>query len=180
MEYNAQFVWHYVVGNTSMNSGVKKRVAYFLGDLLLCSLYKYFVLRLLSIALIVTIYYICVQDVTHVTPIMQLLSVAVVSMTRVVKPTPSLFAVNRRVVLTSLAKMADSSGPISAKRCDSLNASSVSMDTITSLTELEDLERVYQQLCTEEVRNLAGRCASLLLVDPGLTLAGILVTTSLY
>lgn len=56
------------------------------------------------------------------------------------------------VVLTSPGKMADSGGPVSAKRCDySLNPSSVSMDTITALTELEDLERVYQQLCTEEV-----------------------------
>ncbi|KAG7278833.1 hypothetical protein CRUP_010396 [Coryphaenoides rupestris] len=47
--------------------------------------------------------------------------------------------------------MADSGGPVSAKRCDSsFKPSSVSMDTITALTELEDLERVYQQLCTEE------------------------------
>ncbi|KAJ3592861.1 hypothetical protein NHX12_005199 [Muraenolepis orangiensis] len=47
--------------------------------------------------------------------------------------------------------MADSSGgPISAKRCESLSAPLVSMETITALTDLEDLERVYQQLCTEE------------------------------
>ncbi|XP_053179097.1 conserved oligomeric Golgi complex subunit 4 [Scomber japonicus] len=46
--------------------------------------------------------------------------------------------------------MADSSGAIAAKRCDSGTMSSVSMDTISALTELDDLERVYQQLCTEE------------------------------
>ncbi|CAK6954889.1 conserved oligomeric Golgi complex subunit 4 [Scomber scombrus] len=46
--------------------------------------------------------------------------------------------------------MADSSGAIAAKRCDSGTMSSVSMDTISALTELEDLDRVYQQLCTEE------------------------------
>ncbi|CAL8243235.1 unnamed protein product [Lota lota] len=46
--------------------------------------------------------------------------------------------------------MADSGGLMSVKRCDSLNSSSVSMETITALTELEDLERVYQQLCSEE------------------------------
>lgn len=47
--------------------------------------------------------------------------------------------------------MADS-GPVAAKRCDSSSFSSVSMDTISALTELEDLEKVYQQLCAEEVR----------------------------
>lgn len=41
---------------------------------------------------------------------------------------------------------------MSTKRCDSGNLSSVSMDTISALTELDDLERVYQQLCVEEVR----------------------------
>ncbi|XP_062278198.1 conserved oligomeric Golgi complex subunit 4 [Scomber scombrus] len=46
--------------------------------------------------------------------------------------------------------MADSSGAIAAKRCDSGTMSSVSMETISALTELEDLDRVYQQLCTEE------------------------------
>ncbi|XP_029981227.1 conserved oligomeric Golgi complex subunit 4 isoform X2 [Sphaeramia orbicularis] len=45
--------------------------------------------------------------------------------------------------------MADSGGII-AKRCDSGNVSTVSMETISALTELEDLERVYQQLCVEE------------------------------
>ncbi|XP_068587120.1 conserved oligomeric Golgi complex subunit 4 [Cebidichthys violaceus] len=45
--------------------------------------------------------------------------------------------------------MADS-GPIAAKRCDSGSLSSVSMETISALTELEDLERVYRQLCAEE------------------------------
>ncbi|XP_061566624.1 conserved oligomeric Golgi complex subunit 4 [Cololabis saira] len=45
--------------------------------------------------------------------------------------------------------MADSAA-LAAKRCDSGSLSSVSMDTISSLTELEDLERVYQQLCSEE------------------------------
>ncbi|XP_077568793.1 conserved oligomeric Golgi complex subunit 4 [Stigmatopora nigra] len=45
--------------------------------------------------------------------------------------------------------MADS-GSVPAKRCDSGNLSSVSMDTISALTELDDLERVYQQLCVEE------------------------------
>ncbi|TNN87457.1 Conserved oligomeric Golgi complex subunit 4 [Liparis tanakae] len=45
--------------------------------------------------------------------------------------------------------MADS-GPIAAKRCDSGSLSSVSMETISTLTELEDLERVYRQLCAEE------------------------------
>uniref|UniRef100_A0A3Q2XSI7 Conserved oligomeric Golgi complex subunit 4 n=1 Tax=Hippocampus comes TaxID=109280 RepID=A0A3Q2XSI7_HIPCM len=39
---------------------------------------------------------------------------------------------------------------MSTKRCDSGNLSSVSMDTISALTELDDLERVYQQLCVEE------------------------------
>lgn len=50
-------------------------------------------------------------------------------------------------------KMADSSGPsgLAVKRCDSGSLSSVSMDTISALTELEDLERVYRQLCKEEV-----------------------------
>ncbi len=47
--------------------------------------------------------------------------------------------------------MADS-GAVAAKRCDSGSLSSVSMETISGLTELEDLERVYQQLCAEEVR----------------------------
>ncbi|KAF0043237.1 hypothetical protein F2P81_004574 [Scophthalmus maximus] len=47
--------------------------------------------------------------------------------------------------------MADS-GAVAARRCDSGSVSSVSMDTISALTELEDLERVYQQLCAEEVR----------------------------
>ncbi|XP_045888848.1 conserved oligomeric Golgi complex subunit 4 isoform X1 [Micropterus dolomieu] len=45
--------------------------------------------------------------------------------------------------------MADS-GAVAAKRCDSGSVSSVSMETISALTELEDLERVYQQLCVEE------------------------------
>uniref|UniRef100_A0A3Q3N3E6 Conserved oligomeric Golgi complex subunit 4 n=1 Tax=Mastacembelus armatus TaxID=205130 RepID=A0A3Q3N3E6_9TELE len=45
--------------------------------------------------------------------------------------------------------MADS-GHLAAKRCDSGSVSSVSMETISALTELEDLERVYQQLCEEE------------------------------
>lgn len=48
-------------------------------------------------------------------------------------------------------KMADSAS-LTAKRCDSGPTSSVSMETISSLTELEDLERVYQQLCVQEVR----------------------------
>lgn len=47
--------------------------------------------------------------------------------------------------------MADS-GPVAVKRCDSGSVSSVSMETISALTELEDLERVYQQLCVQEVR----------------------------
>ncbi|XP_028298987.1 conserved oligomeric Golgi complex subunit 4 [Gouania willdenowi] len=45
--------------------------------------------------------------------------------------------------------MADS-GAVAVKKCDSGNTSSVSMETIYALTELEDLERVYQQFCTEE------------------------------
>uniref|UniRef100_A0A3Q1EXC0 Conserved oligomeric Golgi complex subunit 4 n=1 Tax=Acanthochromis polyacanthus TaxID=80966 RepID=A0A3Q1EXC0_9TELE len=45
--------------------------------------------------------------------------------------------------------MADS-GSVAARRCDSGSLSSVSMETISALTELEDLERVYQQLCAEE------------------------------
>uniref|UniRef100_A0A3B3CY48 Component of oligomeric golgi complex 4 n=1 Tax=Oryzias melastigma TaxID=30732 RepID=A0A3B3CY48_ORYME len=45
--------------------------------------------------------------------------------------------------------MADIS-PLAAKRCNSSSLCSVSMDTISSLTELEDLEKVYQQLCEEE------------------------------
>ncbi|XP_033475775.1 conserved oligomeric Golgi complex subunit 4 [Epinephelus lanceolatus] len=45
--------------------------------------------------------------------------------------------------------MADS-GALAAKRCDSGSLSSVSMETISALTELEDLERVYRQLCAEE------------------------------
>ncbi|KAJ7986154.1 hypothetical protein DPEC_G00347840 [Dallia pectoralis] len=40
--------------------------------------------------------------------------------------------------------------PIALKRCDSGSVSAVSMEAISALTELEDLERVYQQLCTEE------------------------------
>ncbi|CAB1339385.1 unnamed protein product [Coregonus sp. 'balchen'] len=45
--------------------------------------------------------------------------------------------------------MAESSH-IAAKRCDSACVSAVSMEAISALTELDDLERVYQQLCTEE------------------------------
>ncbi|KAI9528412.1 Golgi transport complex subunit 4 [Dissostichus eleginoides] len=45
--------------------------------------------------------------------------------------------------------MADS-GVLAARRSDSGSKSSVSMETISALTELEDLERVYRQLCTEE------------------------------
>lgn len=41
-------------------------------------------------------------------------------------------------------------GPLAAKRCDSGSVSSVSMETISALTELEDLETVYQQLCAQE------------------------------
>lgn len=48
-------------------------------------------------------------------------------------------------------KMADS-GAVAAKRCDSGLMPSVNMETISALTELEDLERVYQQLCLQEVR----------------------------
>uniref|UniRef100_A0A8C7VSU3 Conserved oligomeric Golgi complex subunit 4 n=1 Tax=Oncorhynchus mykiss TaxID=8022 RepID=A0A8C7VSU3_ONCMY len=56
------------------------------------------------------------------------------------------------------AKMAESS-PIVVKRCDSACVSAVSMEAISALTELDDLERVYQQLCTEEVRiHPAGSC----------------------
>ncbi|XP_061131691.1 conserved oligomeric Golgi complex subunit 4 isoform X1 [Syngnathus typhle] len=44
----------------------------------------------------------------------------------------------------------DDSVSLPTKRCDSGNLSSVSMDTISTLTELDDLERVYQQLCVEE------------------------------
>lgn len=47
-------------------------------------------------------------------------------------------------------KMADS-GSVAAKRCDSGPVSSISMETISALTELEDLEKVYQQLCEQEV-----------------------------
>uniref|UniRef100_A0A3P8T2X7 Conserved oligomeric Golgi complex subunit 4 n=1 Tax=Amphiprion percula TaxID=161767 RepID=A0A3P8T2X7_AMPPE len=47
--------------------------------------------------------------------------------------------------------MADG-GSVAARRCDSGSLSSVSMETISGLMELEDLERVYQQLCAEEVR----------------------------
>uniref|UniRef100_A0A3Q2PCM8 Conserved oligomeric Golgi complex subunit 4 n=1 Tax=Fundulus heteroclitus TaxID=8078 RepID=A0A3Q2PCM8_FUNHE len=46
--------------------------------------------------------------------------------------------------------MAADSGALAARRCDSGSQSSVSMETISGLTELEDLERVYQQLCVEE------------------------------
>uniref|UniRef100_A0A8C7QZ33 Conserved oligomeric Golgi complex subunit 4 n=1 Tax=Oncorhynchus mykiss TaxID=8022 RepID=A0A8C7QZ33_ONCMY len=54
--------------------------------------------------------------------------------------------------------MAESS-PIAVKRCDSACVYAVSMEAISALTELDDLERVYQQLCTEEVRILpAGSC----------------------
>lgn len=49
-------------------------------------------------------------------------------------------------------KMADS-GDLAAKRNDSGSSSSVSMESISTLTELEDLESVYQQLCAEEVRS---------------------------
>ncbi|XP_061670125.1 conserved oligomeric Golgi complex subunit 4 [Syngnathoides biaculeatus] len=45
--------------------------------------------------------------------------------------------------------MADSVS-VPGKRCDSGSLSSISMDTISTLTELDDLERVYQQLCVEE------------------------------
>ncbi|XP_047220119.1 conserved oligomeric Golgi complex subunit 4 [Girardinichthys multiradiatus] len=45
--------------------------------------------------------------------------------------------------------MADT-GALAAQRCGSGSLSSVSMETISGLTELEDLERVYQQLCSEE------------------------------
>ncbi|CAB1451929.1 unnamed protein product [Pleuronectes platessa] len=45
--------------------------------------------------------------------------------------------------------MADS-GTLAARRSDSGPVSSISMDTICGLTELEDLEGVYQQLCVEE------------------------------
>ncbi|XP_077420412.1 conserved oligomeric Golgi complex subunit 4 [Vanacampus margaritifer] len=45
--------------------------------------------------------------------------------------------------------MADSVS-VPTKRCDSGNLSAVSMDAISALTELDDLERVYQQLCVEE------------------------------
>ncbi|KAM9545047.1 conserved oligomeric Golgi complex subunit 4-like isoform 1-T1 [Salvelinus alpinus] len=45
--------------------------------------------------------------------------------------------------------MAESS-PIAVKRCDSACVYAVSMEAISALTELDDLERVYQQLCTEE------------------------------
>ncbi|XP_077374714.1 conserved oligomeric Golgi complex subunit 4 [Festucalex cinctus] len=45
--------------------------------------------------------------------------------------------------------MADSVS-VPTKRCDSGNLSAVSMDAISALTELDDLERVYQQLCLEE------------------------------
>lgn len=48
--------------------------------------------------------------------------------------------------------MADSKH-LAAKRNDSGPSSSVSMETISTLTELEDLESVYQQLCAEEVRS---------------------------
>ncbi|XP_049575065.1 conserved oligomeric Golgi complex subunit 4 [Syngnathus scovelli] len=44
----------------------------------------------------------------------------------------------------------DDSVSVPTKRCDSGNLSSVSMDTISTLTELDDLERVYHQLCVEE------------------------------
>ena len=47
--------------------------------------------------------------------------------------------------------MAENS-PIALKRCDSASVSTVNMDAISALTELEDLERVYQQLCAQEVR----------------------------
>ncbi|XP_062327709.1 conserved oligomeric Golgi complex subunit 4 [Osmerus eperlanus] len=45
--------------------------------------------------------------------------------------------------------MAENS-PIALKRCDSACVSTVNMDAISALTELEDLERVYQQLCAQE------------------------------
>ncbi|XP_041850252.1 conserved oligomeric Golgi complex subunit 4 [Melanotaenia boesemani] len=45
--------------------------------------------------------------------------------------------------------MADS-GALPAKRCDSGFFSSVTIESISALTELEDLEKVYQQLCEEE------------------------------
>ncbi|XP_061737437.1 conserved oligomeric Golgi complex subunit 4 [Nerophis ophidion] len=45
--------------------------------------------------------------------------------------------------------MADS-GSLAPRRCGSGNLPSASMDSIAALTELEDLEKVYQQLCVEE------------------------------
>uniref|UniRef100_A0A3B3WRL9 Conserved oligomeric Golgi complex subunit 4 n=1 Tax=Poecilia mexicana TaxID=48701 RepID=A0A3B3WRL9_9TELE len=67
--------------------------------------------------------------------------------------------------------MADSLALV-AKRCDSGSLSSVSMETISGLTELDDLERVYQQLCTEEVR-IGGRAQSVAYVTiPNLQLIG--------
>ncbi|KAL1007286.1 hypothetical protein UPYG_G00084550 [Umbra pygmaea] len=45
--------------------------------------------------------------------------------------------------------MAESS-PIKLRRCDSACVSAVSMEAISALTELEDLEKVYLQLCNEE------------------------------
>ncbi|CAF99558.1 unnamed protein product [Tetraodon nigroviridis] len=45
--------------------------------------------------------------------------------------------------------MADGAS-VTARRCDSGPSSSVSMGNISALTELEDLERVYQQLCLQE------------------------------
>uniref|UniRef100_A0A674F203 Conserved oligomeric Golgi complex subunit 4 n=1 Tax=Salmo trutta TaxID=8032 RepID=A0A674F203_SALTR len=54
--------------------------------------------------------------------------------------------------------MAESS-PIVVKGCDSACVSAVSMEAISALTELDVLERVYQQLCTEKVRiHPAGSC----------------------
>ncbi len=45
----------------------------------------------------------------------------------------------------------DEVGSPARRRCGPAGLSAVQSDTIEGLTELEDLERVYAQLCAEEV-----------------------------
>ncbi|KAJ8271922.1 hypothetical protein COCON_G00107810 [Conger conger] len=46
--------------------------------------------------------------------------------------------------------MSETNSSVAMKRSASAGSSAVSIDTIESLTELDELERVYQQLCEEE------------------------------
>lgn len=55
------------------------------------------------------------------------------------------------MICVDVGEVMDEVGFPAARRASAVSLSSIRTETIESLTDLEDLERVYAQLCAEEV-----------------------------